>query len=122
MNKTNARTAPSVSMSRYIAMQILTAVIDAPDELVVGEITAAHGRAQDWRLLSALGEHDYADDSWLFWQQPGQALTLTVEDLADLPKASLYLVVSLNTKGVLEMQAWQVVDNAPVTIPIEVSG
>lgn len=114
----------TISMNRYLAMQLLAEAAEQPEQEVFGFVQVAADnstRAEKYGLLNSLAEFDKQQHDWLFWQLPEHSPELTSDDLDYLPVAELYLLISLNIKGVLEMKAWTL-DEAQqlVEIPIQV--
>ncbi|MEQ1440459.1 hypothetical protein AAG565_13960 [Fontimonas sp. SYSU GA230001] len=90
-------------MPRRLAIEILHAAQQAQPEAIRGVVAARDGQPvsfhPDGTTLPA-GVQRWAR----LWSHPQSAAIPGVEELAD---GGLSLVVSLNTKGVLEMRAWR---------------
>ncbi|MGQ0501333.1 MAG: hypothetical protein ACT4P0_01800 [Panacagrimonas sp.] len=103
---------PDLVMPRTLAIRILhEAQIAQPDAItgLVGAL-AAEPSSFSQRLtepdLGARGEKLWAR----LWSNPTSPAVPTAGQIAG---GGLYLVVSLNTKGVLEMRAWELRAGAP---------
>lgn len=90
-------------MPRRLAIQILHAAQIAQPDAIRGTVVARAGEPvrfhPDGEVLRT-GEQCWAK----LWSHPQSAAVPSVDELAD---GGLSLVVSLNTKGVLEMRAWR---------------
>ena len=96
-------------MPRALAIRILHEAQIAQPEAIRGVVTARHGEPVRFVGGSAGvgdGESLWAD----LWSHPQAA---AVPQVNELREGRLSLVVSLNTKGVLEMRAWRLVAGAP---------
>lgn len=117
-----------ISITRYLSMQLLAAAVEDPEQAVCGVVNYEKAKNGQLKAIAfkAMGgdiqQLAVSDDSWVFWQQPGHAPELTIDDVELLPTAALYLVISLNIKGVLEMKAWRIDQGQPVEVAIEVMG
>jgi [CysO sulfur-carrier protein]-S-L-cysteine hydrolase len=96
---------------RTLAIQILHEAQIAQPEAICGLVGARQGepksfvRGNDADVI-ARGETVWAR----LWSNPTAP---AVPDAKELAGGGLFLVVSLNTKGVLEMRAWQLREGAP---------
>jgi hypothetical protein len=107
----NAEVADLV-MPRRLAIQILHEAQIAQPESIVG-VVGARGdepcsflKAVQADFIEARGETLWAH----LWSNPTAPAVPTAHQLAG---GGLFLVVSLNTKGVLEMRAWELRGGAP---------
>jgi [CysO sulfur-carrier protein]-S-L-cysteine hydrolase len=92
---------------RRLAIHILHAAQVAQPASIRGMVTARDGMPDGFRAEGeSLGQ---GEAIWAkLWSYPQAE---AVPDAAELDAAVPNLVVSLNTKGVLEMRAWCLVDN-----------
>lgn len=108
MTSTQLDTDAALVMPRRLAMQILHAAQIAQPDSIRGVVAASSGVPSTLHLgAAALTDEESA---WAqLWSHPqAPAIPQASELVAD----QLCLVVSLNTKGVLEMRAWQLSDGA----------
>lgn len=97
---------PLLILPRRLAIRLLHAAQTASPEPIRGIVTARGGKPAGFRLAPAgLG----ADETpWAaLWSCPQAAAVPRADELV---QGRLSLVISLNTKGVLEMRAWRLVD------------
>jgi hypothetical protein len=93
-------------MPRRLAIRILHEAQIAQPESIRGWVS---GGAQPQSYHS--GEPPAGAELWArLWSNP---LAPPVPEAAQLAAGGLHLVISLNTKGVLEMRAWQLADGVP---------
>jgi hypothetical protein len=95
-------------MPRRLAIRILHLAQVAQPDAIRGVIGARDGEPVSFhanREQPASGEVYWAN----LWSYPQAA---AVPAASDLKSGQLSLVVSLNTKGVLEMRAWRLADGA----------
>ena len=97
---------PPLILPRRLAIHILHAAQDAKPEPIRGTVTARGGTPHAFRTA---GEALAADETvWAaLWSCPEAAAVPRADELAP---GTLSLVVSLNTRGVLEMRAWELVE------------
>ena len=96
-------------MPRALAIRILHAAQVAQPESIRGVVGAREGEPASFhagREQPAAGESLWAD----LWSHPQSA---AVPMASQLREGLLSLVISLNTKGVLEMRAWQLRAGSP---------
>lgn len=94
---------------RRLAIQILHAAQIAQPDPIRGVVGARDGQPTSFRVESDAmprGEQRWAR----LWSHPEAAAVPSAEELAD---GGLSLLVSLNTKGVLEMRAWRLDAGVP---------
>jgi [CysO sulfur-carrier protein]-S-L-cysteine hydrolase len=92
---------------RRLAIFILHAAQTAQPQSIRGIVTARRGEPAGFREDGELLHQD--EVPWArMWSYPQAA---AVPAAAELDAAVPNLVVSLNTKGVLEMRAWRLVEN-----------
>jgi hypothetical protein len=106
--RTVADTGPALVVPRRLAMQILHAAQIAQPQSIHGIVAAVNGRPSSMHLNAdplADGEQLWAR----LWSHPQAP---AIPQASELDADQLSLVVSLNTKGVLEMRAWQLRDDA----------
>ncbi len=92
-------------LPRRLAIRVLHAAQIAQPDPIRGIVCARSGVPSSYRTQGeppASGETHWA----AVWSYPQAAAVPTVEELAE---GGLSLVISLNTKGVLEMRAWQLI-------------
>lgn len=98
-------------MPRTLAIRILHEAQIAQPESICGLVGA---RGQEPASFLRNVDADFAargETLWArLWSNPTSPAVPTADQLAG---GGLYLVVSLNTKGVLEMRAWELRDGAP---------
>ncbi len=100
---------PDLVMPRSLAITILHAAQIAQPQSIRGVVVARGGEPRAFHLDSdRVGSSDaiWAD----LWSQPQAA---AVPLATELREGGISLLVSLNTKGVLEMRAWQLRDGRP---------
>lgn len=94
---------------RRLAIQILHAAQIAQPDAIRGVVGARNGEPASFRAESEplpRGEQRWAR----LWSHPQAAAVPGADELAD---GGLSLLVSLNTKGVLEMRAWRLDGGVP---------
>lgn len=99
---------PPLVMPRSLAIRILHLAQIAQPAAIRGVVGARGGEPASFhpdREIAAAGETVWAE----LWSHP---LAPAVPDASELHDGRLSLVVSLNTKGVLEMRAWRLVGRA----------
>jgi hypothetical protein len=101
-------TEPILVLARRLAIQILHEAQIAQPQSIVGVVTAHNGEPATYHHGNKLpaGENLWAR----LWSNPLAPAVPTAEELA---AGGLHLVISLNTKGVLEMRAWELKSGAP---------
>ena len=91
---------------RRLAIRIL-------HEAQIAQPQSIHGWVRGSTLPQSYhaGEPPAGAELWArLWSNP---LSPAVPEAAQLAAGGLHLVISLNTKGVLEMRAWELVNGAP---------
>jgi hypothetical protein len=98
--------SPPLVVPRRLAIQILHEAQIAQPEPIHGWVYEREGRPAVFRLARADMQTHRADESlWArLWSNPTAP---AVPAPSELREHLLNLVVSLNTKGVLEMRAWE---------------
>jgi hypothetical protein len=106
-------------MPRRLAIQILHAAQLAQPEPIHGWVYERGGRPAVFRLAQAdMGTHRADESLWArLWSNPASP---AVPEPRELREHVLNLVVSLNTKGVLEMRAWDLRDGRAVERELKV--
>ena len=100
-------TADDLMLPRRLAITLLHAAQVAQPEPVSGVVLARQGQPARWLE----GDVPEGAELWArLWSVPTAPAEPTAEQIAD---GDLHLVISLNTKGVLEMRAWQLQDGRP---------
>lgn len=95
-------------MPRRLAIVILHEAQVAQPQAIHGWVEAANGEPHRFVLGDSVPE---APSVWArLWSHPQAP---AVPDASQLDADGLSLVVSLNTKGVLEMRAWELRDGRP---------
>ena len=95
----------SLSMPRRLAIQILHEAQIAQPESIRGWVGAQQGTAASFSRAPPA-------TPWArLWSVP---LAPAVPTAEELQAGGLHLLVSLNTKGVLEMRAWELAAGQPV--------
>lgn len=97
---------PPLILSRRLAIRLLHEAQIAQPQPIRGVVTRRGAEPDGWRRADEPltdGEHPWA----ALWSRPQAA---AVPEIGELVEGQLSLVVSLNTKGVLEMRAWRLVD------------
>ncbi len=95
-------------LPRRLAITLLHAAQVAQPEPVRGVVLARQGHPARWFE----GEPPDGAELWArLWSVPTAPAEPSADQIAD---GDLHLVISLNTKGVLEMRAWQLRDGQPV--------
>lgn len=98
-------TDTALLIPRRLAIEILHATQIAQPAAIRGSVTARNGVPARY-CADGAGVPD-GETLWArLWSHPQGPAVPTVEELAD---GGLSLLVSLNTKGVLEMRAWRLV-------------
>lgn len=95
-------------MPRRLAIQILHEAQIAQPDAICGMVGARNGEPCSFARSATLpgGEALWAR----LWSNPNSPAVPSADQLAG---GGLYLVVSLDTKGVLEMRAWELRSGAP---------
>lgn len=97
-------------LPRSLAIRILHEAQIAQPESIRGSVAARGGEPVSFHLQGRAvpdGATVWAE----LWSQPLAAAVPRADELKD---GVLSLLVSLNTKGVLEMRAWRLIGGAPV--------
>lgn len=98
---------PDLILPRRLAIQLLHEAQIAAPQPIRGWVLAAGDAPAGWQAGSARP----ARPVWAqLWSVP---LAAAVPTAAELQASGLHLLVSLNTKGVLEMRAWELRDGRP---------
>ncbi len=94
-----------LTLPRRLAIQILHEAQIAQPQAIHGWVLARDGEAAALRVCSEAEARAAAPGAWArLWSHP----TSPAEpDLDELQVGVLHLLISLNTKGVLEMRAWE---------------
>lgn len=109
-------TDPILVMPRRLAIRILHEAQIAQPEAITGLVVARNGVPASFHLG---GELPSGQTLWArCWSQP---LAPAVPTAAELTSHGLHLLISLNTKGVLEMRAWELRAGAPYEREIKVA-
>lgn len=105
-------------MPRRLAIQILHEAQIAQPDSICGLVGARSGEPSSFlRTMDA----DFAARGEQLWARLWSNPTAPAVPTADqLQGGGLYLVVSLNTKGVLEMRAWELRSGAPFERVIQI--
>jgi hypothetical protein len=99
----------SLIIPRRLAIQILHEAQIAQPASIRGVVCARADEPSAFRQNEA--QAHTGESLWaVLWSHPTSAAVPTVDQLS---AEQLSLVVSLNTKGVLEMRAWRLRDGAP---------
>ena len=102
---------PDLVMPRRLAIQILHEAQIAQPESIAGLVGA---RGEEPSSFVQARAADFASRGEVLWARLWSNPTApAVPDASQLAGGGLYLVVSLNTKGVLEMRAWELRAGAP---------
>lgn len=134
-----------IELPRTLAVQLLTHAQSSPDREICGLVAARNGEPDrairisnaspqpkrlfemdDAELVAAMKSMRAAGETLfaIYHSHPGSAPRPSLADLerAGHPEA-LHLIISLGTKGVLEMQGWRITGNtaSPVEIGIRES-
>ncbi|MDB5969807.1 MAG: hypothetical protein JWQ90_2257 [Hydrocarboniphaga sp.] len=98
---------------RRLAIQILHEAQIAQPASMHGWVYERGGKPAVFRLAAAdMGTHRADENLWArLWSKPTSPAVPTP---AELREGLINLVVSLNTKGVLEMRAWELLGNQAV--------
>ncbi|WP_428309413.1 hypothetical protein [Hydrocarboniphaga sp.] len=98
---------------RRLAIQILHEAQIAQPAAMHGWVYERDGKPAVFRLAAAdMGTHRADETLWArLWSKPTEP---AVPAPAELREGLVNLLVSLNTKGVLEMRAWELVGGAAV--------
>jgi hypothetical protein len=99
---------PILMMSRRLAIQMLHEAQIAQPDSITGVVVARNAQPVSFHQ----GKQVSADQTlWArCWSNPLAPAIPTAEELA---AGGLHLVISLNTKGVLEMRAWELKAGQP---------
>lgn len=99
---------PILVISRRLAIQILHEAQIAQPQSITGVVTARGNEPVAFHLDESVpaGQTVWAR----CWSNPAAPAVPTAEELA---AGGLHLVISLNTKGVLEMRAWELIHAQP---------
>jgi hypothetical protein len=102
---------PELVMPRRLAIQILHEAQIAQPGSICGVVGARGEEPSSFLRASAEALAARGDRLWArLWSNPTTPAVPTADQLAG---GGLHLVVSLNTKGVLEMRAWELREGAP---------
>lgn len=102
---------PDLFMPRRLAIQILHEAQIAQPESIAGVVGARAGEPSSFVQAQTADFASRGEAMWArLWSNPTSP---AVPDAGQLSGGGLYLVVSLNTKGVLEMRAWELRAGAP---------
>ena len=106
---------PILVISRRLAIQILHEAQIAQPQSITGMVTAHSGEPVAFHLDNSIpaGQTLWAR----CWSNPLAPAVPTAEELA---AGGLHLVISLNTKGVLEMRAWELRAGQPYEHEIKI--
>lgn len=95
-------TEPILVMARRLAIQMLHEAQIAQPQSITGVVLARNGEPNSFHHSK---EVTAAQPLWArCWSNPLAPAVPTAEELS---AGGLHLVISLNTKGVLEMRAWE---------------
>jgi [CysO sulfur-carrier protein]-S-L-cysteine hydrolase len=98
---------PDLILPRRLAIQLLHEAQIAAPEPIHGWVLAADGAPSAWLA----GPARPARAVWArLWSVP---LASAIPTAAEMDAETLHLLVSLNTKGVLEMRAWELRNSQP---------
>ena len=101
-------TEPILVMGRRLAIQMLHEAQIAQPQPITGVVSARDGQPNSFHLGKEIGA---GQTLWArCWSNPLAPAVPTAEELA---AGGLHLVISLNTKGVLEMRAWELQAGQP---------
>ncbi len=104
-----AAVADVLTLPRRLAIQILHEAQVAQPASIRGVVLARDGEPRAFR---SDGAADGGQEIWArLWSYPDRSAEPGADEL---DAGCLNLVVSLNTKGVLEMRAWRLDDGRPV--------
>lgn len=132
-----------IELPRTLAVQLLTHAQSSPDREICGLVAARNGEPDrairisnaspqpgqlfemdDAELIAAMKSMREAGESLfaIYHSHPASAPTPSATDLerAGHPE-TLHLIISLGTKGVLEMQGWRMIDGAAKPVEIGIS-
>lgn len=103
-----ARMNSALVVPRRLAIRILHEAQVAQPEAIHGWVYEREGKPAVYRHAAAdMSTHRADEDLWArLWSNPAAP---AVPAAAELREGILNLVVSLNTRGVLEMRAWELV-------------
>lgn len=96
--------ARQARLPRRLAIDLMHRAQVAQPEPIAGYVVARNGQPVAWRDTPPATEAELWARLWSVPDAPA------VPEAGALVGAPLHLVISLNTKGVLEMRAWQQVD------------
>jgi|TARA_R110001599_G_scaffold153651_20_gene339079 hypothetical protein len=106
----SARSGATVRLPRRLAIDLLHRAQIAQPEPIRGFVAARDGRPVAWRASAP----DAPEACWArLWSVPDAPAVPTQDEL---PAPGLNLIISLNTKGVLEIRAWQRGPHSPVEL------
>lgn len=98
-------------LPRRLAIQILHEAQIAQPESICGVVGARNGQPQSFLRAGAEALDARGEALWArLWSNPAAP---AIPDAQDLQAGGLHLVVSLDTKGVLELRAWELRDGTP---------
>lgn len=98
-------------MPRRLAIQILHEAQIAQPESICGVVGARASEPSSFVRAAEAALVERGESLWArLWSNPTEPAVPSADQLRE---GGLYLVVSLNTKGVLEMRAWELRAGAP---------
>jgi hypothetical protein len=107
-------TAAMLTLPRKLAIRLLHEAQIAQPEPIRGWVLSRDGRPA--AFVRAPAEAPVPAHAWAWlWSEPSRP---AVPEAMQLSEGQICLVISLNTKGVLEMRAWTLVDGAAQEIPL----
>lgn len=105
-------------MPRRLAIQILHEAQIAQPESIAGVVGARNAEPSSFSQAQGVDFAARGETLWArLWSNPAAPAVPTADQLSG---GGLYLVVSLNIKGVLEMRAWELRGGAPFERVIKV--
>lgn len=98
-------------MPRRLAIQILHEAQIAQPDAICGVVGTRGAEPSSFLRAAEAALAERGETLWArLWSNPAEPAVPTADQLQG---GGLYLVVSLNTKGVLEMRAWELRAGAP---------
>lgn len=101
-------------LPRRLAIEILHAAQIAQPRAIRGVVGGRDGLPVSYRALDEAGGVLLPEGQQLWAQLHSRPLAAAVPAAAELSPGVLHLIVSLNTKGVLELRAWVLQDAQPL--------